>query len=184
MTSYSQISRMQVFRLFVAMIIYIFISLGSAIPLLIINPDLYQYPDNYLGSSALKSPWTNMKLCCPYKDDDARLLYFSRVRCPGTLSFLPALMGLGVFLMYGFGTPMRSAFRQISILTGNVLKRPKRRMSAIVDETNTDTEGEYEVRDSRLPAVEEESEEEPTEQITPIPIQRASTRRRHSPPSM
>jgi hypothetical protein len=192
MTSYSQISRMQVFRLFVAMIIYVFISLGSAIPLLIIDPDRYQHPDNYLGSSALKSPWTNIKLCCPYQDEDERLLYFSRVRCPGTMSFLPALMGLGVFLMYGFGTPMRHAFRQMSILTGKFLRRPKRRMSAIVDDTNTDTEGEYEVQknqsDSRLPTVEEEPEDDPIHQAPQTPRQqthqRSIPRRRHSPPSL
>jgi len=181
MTSYTQISRVQVFRLFVAMIIYVFISLGSAIPLLLMDPELYKQPENFLGSPALKSPWSNGRLCCPSPDEDERLLYFSRVRCPGFMSFLPPLMGLGVFMMYGFGTPVRAALRQISILTKKLLHMPKRKMSTAVEDM-TDTEGEYEMAgdaDDRLSTVAEEDDHD-HEDMDPDPVPPPSPRKSSS----
>jgi len=180
MTSYTQISRIQVFRLFVAMTIYVCISLGSAIPLLMIDPELYKYPENFLGSHALKSPCINKTLCCATSLEDERLAYFARIRCPTWLSFLPPFMGLGVFLMYGFGTPVRAAIRQVTILTNKILHRPKRKMSNAIDEMLSDTEGEYEMTTDplarKLDTVQEESE---TESSPGRPV-----RRRNSPTSM
>jgi hypothetical protein len=189
MSSYTQISRFQVFRLFVAMSIYVAISLGSAIPLILMNTEEYKHPENFLGSAALKSPWSNPSLCCPSRDEDERLLYFSRIRCPGWMSFLPPLMALGVFLMYGFGTPVRAAIRQISILTNKILHMPKRKMSRAINEM-TDTEGEYEIgghsNDDRLSTVAEESDENETQATAHTRHDRTVQRRRAqgSPPPL
>lgn len=184
MTAHTQISYLQLSRLFVAVVIYLFISLFSAIPLLLVDPELYKQPDNFLGSAQLKSPWTNVQLCCPPPGEDERLLYYTRVRCPGMISYMPALMALGVFLMYGFGTPVRAAFRQISIMTNKILHRPKRRMSSVVMDMSEETEDEYEIQvggSPRLPALEEEDEEAEPEPVVTPRKKGLNQRRRGSP---
>ncbi len=156
MTSYTQISRFQVFRLFTAMVIYVFFSLGSAVPLLLLESGNWIQPENYLASSALKSPFKNYSLCCGPEPIDARLRYFRRARCPGIMSFLPPLMGLGIFLMYGFGTPVRSALRNLKAITRSAFC-VKRRSSTVAGESvDEELSPEEEIR--RLSGISEENE--------------------------
>ena len=187
MTAHTQISYLQLSRLFVAVVIYLCISLFSCIPLLLMDPELYKQPENFLGSAQLKSPWSNVQLCCPPPGEDERLLYYTRVRCPGMLSYMPPLMALGVFLMYGFGTPVRAAFRQISIMTNKMLHRPKRRMSSAVMDMSEDTEGEYEIQvaeSPRLPTLEEDDEEEEDPQPPITPRKKGLNHRRRGSPTL
>lgn len=156
MTSYSQISLLQMIRLFVAMSVYIMLSLGSSIPLLFVDESKWTLPENFLASSALKSPWTNPQLCHPDANTDDRFLYFYRTRCPGPLSYFPSLIGIGIFLMYGFGSPVKSALRQVRVLTDRLLRLPKRRMSKV---SFNDAASEYEVNTSNLARIQESEED-------------------------
>lgn len=128
MTAHSQITKFQVFRLFSAMLIYSLMSLGSSVPLLFMDAAQYIRPQNFLGSSALKSPWSNPGLCSPLAGEDPRLLYYYRIRCPGIMAFWPVIVGFGIFIMYGFGTPVREAFRQLHVLLNRAVC--KRRTSS------------------------------------------------------
>jgi hypothetical protein len=166
MTSHSQISFFQVLRLFVAMIAYMSLSLGSAIPLLFFDEARWVPPENFLASPALKSPWTNPKLCYPDSGTDERFLYYYRARCPGPIAYFPTFVGLGIFLMYGFGTPVRAALRRMGSLGKRLFRTPRTKMSS--EPTGSYSDSEYDL-DSPTPSNIEDSEDTDvrTERRTP-----------------
>lgn len=144
MASHSQISFFQLMRLFLAMIIYMFLSLGSAIPLLFVDESKWTPPDNFLASPALKSPWTNPKLCYPDNNTDDRFLYYYRARCPGPLSYYPAFVGVGIFLMYGFGSPVRAAFRKMANFGRKLFRAPRSKRASRPLDSYSESECEIE----------------------------------------
>lgn len=155
MTSHSQISSFQLLRLFVAMIAYMALSLGSAIPLLFFDEDRWVPPENFLASPALKSPWTNPKLCYPDAHTDDRFLYYYRARCPGPIAYFPIIVVIGIFLMYGFGTPVRAALRRMGSLGKRLFRTPRTEMST--GPMGSYSDSEYDL-DSPTPSNIEDSE--------------------------
>lgn len=181
--SHSAITKMQLFRLFVVILVYSLMSLGSALSLLYINAERFTCPDLDAKGLPIFSPWKNQGMCTINPEDDD-FMYFCNTRWPHFLTFLPPLMGLGVFLMYGFGTPVRNAIRQFSLYTDRVLCRPKRKLSVLPpsssDLTETDFEGTEETTGPRkLSSVAEEDVDD-----APIPSPSVGQRRRMTAPSV
>lgn len=130
-SSHSAITRMQIFRLVLVIIVYTLISMGSAIALLLIDTDRFLSPGIDARMNDRLSPW---KPEFDLNASDMIMQYYLAARWPNLLTFLPPFIGLGIFLMYGFGTPVRRAMTQLSIYVERHFCRPKRKMSTVKKE--------------------------------------------------
>lgn len=99
-------------RVSISTLVYIMVSLSSYLPALIIQPNdpLFPYEHNNVTLNMdITSPYLNTMLCdATYHDQ--RLGYYSSMRCPTATSFLPCVVGIGFFIMYGFGKHARRTY--------------------------------------------------------------------------
>lgn len=115
-------------RLTLSTFVYICLSFGSFIPLLIIGSIEEKAVDGVIGfGGPLQSPWLNPGICQAYSGDPV-LQYFAGVLCPGLLSYFPVIIGISSFLMYGFGAHARAAYQQF---LNKFLRARRRRNSSL-----------------------------------------------------
>jgi hypothetical protein len=148
----TQLTLPYLIRLTISTFVYICLSYGSFVPLLIIadyDPD--RLPLEYVPDSRLRTPWLNPSMCLA-RSDDIGIRYYATMLCPGALSYFPAYIGLAFFLMYGFGAHARSSYRHF---VNKYIRQVKRRnstlplMDSAAGSTSLSTIPERE-RDSRI----------------------------------
>lgn len=128
LSSSTQFSLAYLARYTLSTFVYIVISFGTFVPLLIIidhdpGPVLVDMRPSHLP----RSPWLHPQLCAS-QPAEPELLYYFNILCPGPVSFLPACVGIALFLMYGFGAHARATYRHYF---GRFFHRTKRRNSTM-----------------------------------------------------
>lgn len=126
----SQMTINNILRLTMATLIYICLTVGSVTLLL---QTKLRIPPNSIPMDLemhLRSPWTNPDLCYDEPLEDANK-YFYWTRCPTLKSFFPIIVGIGLFFMYGFGSPARLVYHGLRIKTREYFKPKKRKNSTI-----------------------------------------------------
>lgn len=100
----TQIDKSELFRLFLAIFLYIFL-----ISLSLSRSGASEYAQPQYSVPDLKNPFKNPEFCvsCDRKD-----YYCSRL-CPALKSYLPVLVGCILFAMYGFGAVASKCYRRL-----------------------------------------------------------------------
>ena len=115
----THLSRFSVFRIGASTFLYTMFALSSFLPSMLyfrsdLDPavflrDAALYPSNFQLNDYSKSPFTNPDLCYSFITDK-RFFYYADQRCPSFSSFIPSVLGIVFFCMYGFGKYMRKSF--------------------------------------------------------------------------
>lgn len=115
-------------RLTLSTFVYVCLSYGTFVPLLLlVNYDPEPLPYQFLPPPDTRSPWLNPSMCC-IDSPEIGIRYYSRMLCPGAISFFPAFIGISFFLMYGFGAHARAAYKHFA---GKYFCQSKRRNSTL-----------------------------------------------------
>lgn len=77
-------------------------------------------------ANSFTSPWINPEMCIARPQGNFSELFNYELLCPGILSFFPAIVGIAMFLMFGFGTHAQNAYRHFY---NKFFHRTKRRAS-------------------------------------------------------
>ncbi|PJF19252.1 hypothetical protein PSACC_00934 [Paramicrosporidium saccamoebae] len=127
--STTQLTLPYLIRLTISTFVYICLSFGSFIPLLVISDFDPEWlpPSEFAPEPHLRSPWLNPTMCM-VRSEDIGIRYYANMMCPGVLSYFPTYVGLAFFLMYGFGAHARSSYRHF---VNRYLCQTKRRNSTL-----------------------------------------------------
>lgn len=139
--SYTQFDLPYLMRLTFSSFFYMCLSFGSFIPLLLFNNNDTTASDYDTlrikmknQDNALLSPWLNINLChsIPGSEEEE---FFKSTMCPNVLTYFPLLCAVCLFLMYGYTSTARKAYKQM-LFTENIdnkklKKRRKKRNSAL-----------------------------------------------------
>lgn len=109
----THLTLLSIVRVAIATIIYITITMSTILPIFVdICPHKAGYPSKL--SEITKNPFQNPNLCQISFPFGNELAYWAHIRCPKAYrEFLPCLIGIGFFLMYGFGKHAKKAYIDI-----------------------------------------------------------------------
>lgn len=129
--SYTQFDLPYLMRLTFSSFFYMCLSFGSFIPLIflenndIIDPAVLAMRMKNQDNTRL-SPWMNINLChsIPSSPDEE---YFKSIMCPNILTYFPLLSAVCLFLMYGYTSTARKAYKQMLFTENRDTKKIRRR---------------------------------------------------------
>lgn len=115
-------------RYSISTFVYVAFSYGMIISLLAAGDEEEELGDALTASAILLSPWDDPEICTTPPQEDQTEVCCSEHLCPGILSFFPAIVGIAMFLMFGFGTHAQAAYRHFY---DQFFHRTKRRNSTL-----------------------------------------------------
>ncbi len=108
----THLTRYSIVRVAIATFVYSIMCFSSYLPTLIFFSSQPSYPTEHtwpILNMDAASPYYNT-IICSNRFADSRLFYFGSIRCPNVASFLPSLVGIAFFVMYGFGKHARRTY--------------------------------------------------------------------------
>ena len=108
----THLTMLSIFRVAIATLIYILITLAAVLPLYLVTCPSSSELSKVVINNSTKSPYLNPNLC---RDKSFafgnKLSFWEYMRCPRWYrDFLPCIIGIGFFFMYGFGKHAKKAY--------------------------------------------------------------------------
>lgn len=108
----THLTRLSVVRVALATFIYSTFALASFLPTLLFIDEKWPAADTWsMAELIVGSPREDPLLCSsPVRLNDTRAVFYAYQRCPTVSSYIPCSIGIGFFLMYGFGKHARKSY--------------------------------------------------------------------------
>lgn len=120
----SQFNRNDIARLFFSVLIYVVFSIFTFRPLTVNAPRNYSVSD-LPAPSDVKSPWEDPAFCYMVSSN-IFINYEKRLRCPAVATFIPCLIGIVLFIMYGFSSTAKRFYSDTYHWSASLLRNTKR----------------------------------------------------------